>query len=211
MEAALITTCGANCNVCAGYLGYKYDIQSKGIRAGYCRGCDSKKSQCVVKKKKCKLLPDGQVKYCYECAEFPCGNLRDAARQLLIPLGMNMIENTGYIKEHGIEAYFEKEEKVWRRPECGWVDYCYECAAFPCSIIQQIDKRYRAHHHTSMIENLEYIRDNGMEAFLEKEEEKWKCPECGGVICCHNGICYNCGLEKLKNKKGNKYRWEGEK
>jgi len=151
MEAALITTCGANCNVCAGYLGYKYDIQSKGIRAGYCKGCDSKKSQCTVKKKKCKLPPDGQVKY------------------------------------------------------------CYECAAFPCSIIQQIDKRYRAHHHTSMIENLEYIRDNGMEKFLEQQEEKWKCPECGDVICCHNGICYSCGLEKLKNKQGNKYRWEGEK
>ena len=61
----------------------------------------------------------------------------------------------------------------------------------------------------SMIENLEYIKKQGIEPFLEKETEKWKCPECGAVICCHNGICFSCGLEKLKNKK-NIYRWEEE-
>lgn len=41
----------------------------------------------------------------------------------------------------------------------------------------------------SMIENLVFIRDHGIEKFLEKEEEKWKCPECGEVIYCHNGLC----------------------
>jgi hypothetical protein len=27
------------------------------------------------------------------------------------------------------------------------------------------------------------------------------------LICCHNGICFNCSLEKLRNKK-QKYRWD---
>lgn len=58
-----------------------------------------------------------------------------------------------------------------------------------------------------MIENLENIKENGMKMFLEREAEKWRCPECGGVICCHNGICYNCGLEKLKLKRV-VFRWE---
>ncbi len=44
MEAGLIAPCGANCNVCAGYLGYKYDIQSKGIKAGCCKSCDLKRA-----------------------------------------------------------------------------------------------------------------------------------------------------------------------
>jgi len=43
--------------------------------------------------------------------------------------------------------------------------------------------------------------------FLEREEERWRCPTCGGTICCHNGICFDCGLEKLKAKK-KVYRWE---
>ena len=58
-----------------------------------------------------------------------------------------------------------------------------------------------------MIENLEFIKDNGMTTFLQQEANKWKCPECGAEICCHNGICFNCGLDKLARKK-NRYRWE---
>jgi hypothetical protein len=87
------------------------------------------------------------------------------------------------------------------------VQYCYECEDFPCRNLKHIDKRYREYYRMSMIANLEYIRKNGMERFLKKEAEKWRCPECGGVICCHNDICYSCGLEKLREKK-QLYRWE---
>jgi len=89
----------------------------------------------------------------------------------------------------------------------GQVQYCYECKDFPCSRLANIDKRYRASFRMSMIENLEFIRKNGIKTFLEKEEQRWKCPGCGAEICCHNGICFNCGLNKLKNKK-KLYRWE---
>ena len=88
------------------------------------------------------------------------------------------------------------------------VNYCYECEKYPCEGLQHIDKRYfLSEFRMSMIENLEYIKEHGIKKFLEKEDEKWKCPECGRVICCHNGICYNCGQEKLKTKRL-KYRWE---
>jgi hypothetical protein len=53
----------------------------------------------------------------------------------------------------------------------------------------------------SLIENLEYIKENGIEKFLEAEKQKWKCPQCGQTVCCHNGICYNCGLGELKTRK----------
>ena len=89
----------------------------------------------------------------------------------------------------------------------GKVKYCYECPDFPCRHLEPIDKRYRENYRMSMIENLEYIRDNGIERFLEKEGEKWKCPECRETICCHNGICYSCGLERLKSKE-KLHRWE---
>jgi hypothetical protein len=89
----------------------------------------------------------------------------------------------------------------------GKVNYCFECADFPCRRLKALDKRYRTNYRMSMIENLTYIKEHGIQEFLEKETIKWRCPECGGVICCHNGICYDCGLEKLKAKK-KKYRWE---
>lgn len=87
------------------------------------------------------------------------------------------------------------------------VRYCYECVNFPCERLEHLDERYRTHFRMSMIENLEYIKRNGIGQFLEKEQKKWKCPECGGVICCHNGLCFNCGLNALRQKK-QKYRWE---
>jgi rubrerythrin len=68
---------------------------------------------------------------------------------------------------------------------------------FPCARLKQSDEIYRERFHMSMIENIEYIRDTGMEDFLRKETEKWKCPECGATLC-NNGICFNCGVDKLK-------------
>ncbi len=74
--------------------------------------------------------------------------------------------------------------------------------------MKTLDKRYRTKYHMSMIENLEFIRDNSVELFLKEEEIKWLCNECGGVICCHNGLCLNCDLETLRKNK--KYRWKEE-
>lgn len=43
-----------------------------------------------------------------------------------------------------------------------------------------------------MIENLEYIRENGLEKFVCKEDERWACNNCGGIICVHRGFCLYC-------------------
>jgi hypothetical protein len=88
----------------------------------------------------------------------------------------------------------------------GLVRFCFECEAFPCSRLNALDKRYRTRYHMSMIENLEFIREHGIERFLRTEEAKWRCPDCGGVICCHNGLCLNCNLDKLRQNK--KYCWD---
>ena len=89
----------------------------------------------------------------------------------------------------------------------GLVRFCHECRDFPCRIVKTLDKRYRTFYHMSMIENLEFIRKHGLARFLEKESAKWRCPKCGGVICCHNGLCYQCDLDTLRQKK-RKYRWD---
>ena len=72
------------------------------------------------------------------------------------------------------------------------IEYCYQCNDFPCNQLQYLDKRYRERFNMSMIDNLVYIRENGMKKFLQQQEEKYKCSKCGGVICVHNGKCYSC-------------------
>jgi len=86
------------------------------------------------------------------------------------------------------------------------VTFCYECRSFPCKRLKTIDKRYKSRYRMSLIDNLQFIKQHGIEKFLEEQEKSWKCKSCGEMISCHNGLCYNCDLEKLKNKK-QKYRW----
>jgi hypothetical protein len=145
----LISPCGMNCAICGSYLSNKNDIKSKGISIPYCSGCRPRDKKCAFLKKRCDLLMDNKVRFCYKCKNFPCDNL------------------------------------------------------------QRIDKRYRTLYRMSMIENLKFIEENGIEKFLEKEKKKWKCPDCNGTISCHNGICFKCGLDKLKQKK-KMYRWDDE-
>jgi hypothetical protein len=77
---------------------------------------------------------------------------------------------------------------------------------FPCARLKQLDKRYRTKYHMSMIDNLYFIRDKGMEAFLKEQEQRWACGKCGDhLVCCHNGLCLACDLDTvLQNKK---FRW----
>jgi len=144
--------------------------------------------------------------------------------ELIAPCGMNCAICSGYlalthkVKSKGIRmpycigcrprdkkcAFLKKRCQLLQK---GQIQYCYECPDFPCETLRKLDKRYRTHFRMSLIENLEYIKENGIKQLLEWEEERWQCPECGGVICCHNGICFNCGLNRLKSKK-KKYRWE---
>ena len=78
--------------------------------------------------------------------------------------------------------------------------YCSDkCENYPCKRLKALDKRYSTKYHMSMIENLNYIEENGMETFLEKEKQKWICPQCGGIVTCHGGMCLTCGFEKFKN------------
>lgn len=136
-----------NCAICSAYLAFKHGVKSKGIKMSYCIGCRPRKKNCAFLKKRCILLLNNKVQYCYECKTFPCMRLK------------------------------------------------------------RIDKRYSTFFKMSMIENLEFIKKSGIEKFLERETKKWKCPRCGDTVCCHNGICFNCGLHELRAKR-NRYRWE---
>jgi hypothetical protein len=73
--------------------------------------------------------------------------------------------------------------------------FCYECEKYPCERLKHLDKRYRIKYKMSMLDNLEFIKVNGLRAFAVKEKERWRCAKCGGVVCVHKGYCLRCGPE----------------
>jgi hypothetical protein len=76
--------------------------------------------------------------------------------------------------------------------------FCYDCDKFPCSRLKQLDKRYRTKYSMSMLDNLNFIKANGMEKFLENEQKRWTCDLCGSGISVHRDFCLNCKTELRK-------------
>lgn len=70
----------------------------------------------------------------------------------------------------------------------------------PCEKLAHLDKRYRERYAMSMVENLRELKANGMSEFLKNQQEKYRCPSCGEVVCVYDGKCYLCGYKK-KNKQ----------
>jgi hypothetical protein len=84
------------------------------------------------------------------------------------------------------------EKKCKNRLGKDKIGYCFECPDFPCETLQKMDKYYSGKYDSSLIENMTYVKENGLEAFTKREKEKWKCPTCGGVVCIHTKRCYTC-------------------
>lgn len=128
-----------------------------------------------------------------------------AETQLIAACGMNCGICQAYLREKRKcpGCYGEATNKPISKVNCiikncemvkqSQSGFCYECLEYPCKRLEQLDKRYRTKYAMSVIENLEYIKENSLTAFVEKENERWRCSKCGGVICVHRGYCFHCG------------------
>ena len=141
---------------------------------------------------------------------------------LIAPCGMNCrlciayqfnemdLNRKGFHKKYCPGCILRGEHCVHMADKCdllgkGKLRFCFECSAYPCKRLKNLDKRYRTKYHMSMIENLNDIQENGIETFLKEEAVKWACPKCDEVICCHNGLCLNCEIDVLVDNR--RYRW----
>jgi hypothetical protein len=70
---------------------------------------------------------------------------------------------------------------------------CHDCVMFPCRRIKNLDKRYTLKYGESPIQNLDKIKEIGLQQFIDIEKEKWKCTTCGQLLCVHREVCLNCG------------------
>lgn len=129
------------------------------------------------------------------------------AASLIAPCGMNCAICLGYLRErkrcHGCRH--GDTDKLTSRARCvirncrhietGESGFCYDCSKYPCARLKQLDKRYTTKYGMSMLENLQFIREHGLVAFIEREDDRWRCRKCGGTVCVHRGYCYRCRQE----------------
>jgi hypothetical protein len=140
MEEILVAPCGMNCNICKSHL----------RRYKACLGCndlDNDRFLCIFHK--CEILKTNKSGLCLECELYPCKQLEKLDKKHRERDGMSMIANLGYIREHGMRAFLESEEKKWRCPECGGVIYvgAWSIACSACVFeITRIIKEGKKYH-----------------------------------------------------------------
>jgi len=140
--------------------------------------------------------------------------------ELIAPCGMNCALCISYqfglydLNKHGFHRRYcpgcqpRNRGCLFMSKDCeklknSMVRFCYLCPDFPCRRLKALDKRYRDKYNMSMIDNLVYIKEHGMDSFLNKEVEKWQCSSCGEMRSCHCQTCLSCDSESfLKKYKG---------
>ena len=75
------------------------------------------------------------------------------------------------------------------------VTWCFECTDFPCQRLR--DFKYvhieeGIYHHEHLIDELQYIKEHGIEAWLEKKEREGRCPQCGKRLYWFTRRCPDC-------------------
>jgi len=80
--------------------------------------------------------------------------------------------------------------KCEKRTQNEWIT-CASCDK-PCRRLKNLDDKYRSKYHMSMLENLSTIKKIGMQHFLQQQQEKYRCYNCGATLCVHRNECPSC-------------------
>ena len=116
-------------------------------------------------------------------------------QKIIAPCGMNCGVCVAHLRKNNQCPGCNNEPNLFSRQNCALRlcqerngKYCFECKKFPCAKLKQLDKRYREKYGMSEIENLEFIRDKGINKFIKKEQKKWQSAK--GILCVHNRNYY---------------------
>ena len=114
-------------------------------------------------------------------------------QNLIAPCGMNCGICKAYLRDHnpchGCNNAGLNKPKTrihCRLRICGKRrgKFCCDCSEFPCDRLRHLDHRYRTRYGMSQLENLEFIRDNGIRKFVAAERRRWTSEK--GTFCVHD-------------------------
>ncbi len=72
------------------------------------------------------------------------------------------------------------------------VSHCYACSENPCKQIKSLEKSYNSRYGVSLVNNSLFVKENGLNAFMKQQKERYTCPNCSGIISIHDSACSEC-------------------
>jgi len=79
------------------------------------------------------------------------------------------------------------------------LNFCIDCHEFPCNLIEKLknshpcDVRFKYRHE--IYDNIERIKEIGVENWVKKQKNRFKCPKCNGRVLWYKYKCNECGYE----------------
>jgi len=70
--------------------------------------------------------------------------------------------------------------------------HCAQCSDFPCQQIIAFNNDGMP-HHSEVLNNIRRQRVIGIDAWIEEQEERWRCPHCGCEVEWYASQCPDCG------------------
>ncbi|MFC1564244.1 DUF3795 domain-containing protein [candidate division KSB1 bacterium] len=125
----LIAPCGLNCSVCRAYLRDRNKCPG-------CRESDENRppSKVICKIRTCEELKNNNLKYCYECADFPCKNINNLDKRYRTRYNLSVIDNLEKIEKHGVRDFIRNEKRKWACSDCGGVVGMHSGSCSNCGI-----------------------------------------------------------------------------
>lgn len=60
--------------------------------------------------------------------------------------------------------------------------YCYDCSDYPCQLIKNLEKSYNKKYQISLMENSAFVKEYGLNKFMEQQRIRYTCLKCGGMM-----------------------------
>lgn len=121
----MFAPCGMNCKVC-----YKHLKPKKS-----CKGClssdDDKPEHC----KKCNIkncVKEKGITYCFECADFPCKQIKNLDKSYIKRYGVSLVQNGITVKNDGLECFMMKEKEHWTCKKCSGIISLHDAECSEC-------------------------------------------------------------------------------
>jgi hypothetical protein len=73
---------------------------------------------------------------------------------------------------------------------------CSDCEELPCYRITNLINMGNYLHRKEYLPNLKKIREMGVQEWVKKEEERWRCPQCRLPLSWYDAACPSCGAAR---------------
>lgn len=134
MDERLVAPCGINCAVCACYLALAHGAWEKGVKIPRCPGCLPRHKMCANLMKRCPKIGKGRIRFCHECARFPCQHLKGLDGRYRARYRTSPVENLERIRDRGMRSFLASQRRKWRCSKCGGSICCHNGLCFRCDL-----------------------------------------------------------------------------